>query len=78
VSLVSGEDKPLERDLCEGGKAEVLRDRARLEGGLTWNESEGSKPVPDGNMYLIELMTIGHPEAVSIPESVFNCARDER
>src|SRR5207244_10501879 len=43
-----------------------------------WNASEASKNVPEGNVYIIEVMTTGSPDAVPLPSNVFDCSRDER
>jgi hypothetical protein len=43
-----------------------------------WEASEASKKVADGHIYMIELMTTGSPEAVLVPEGVFNGPRDAR
>jgi hypothetical protein len=43
-----------------------------------WQASEASKHVPEGNAYLLELLTTGSPDAVPVPDNVFDGPRDER
>jgi hypothetical protein len=45
---------------------------------VAWNASEASKKVPEGHIYIIEVMTTGSPDAVPVPKNVFDCPRDER
>ncbi len=43
-----------------------------------WGASEASKNVPEGNVYVIETMTTGSPDAMPLPKNVFDCSRDHR
>jgi hypothetical protein len=43
-----------------------------------WDASEASQNVPEGNVYIIEMMTTGSPDAVPLPKNVFDCPRDQR
>lgn len=64
--------KPLDRPTTEEIIAEAEAEQA------AWNESDASKHVPVGHVYIIELMTTGSPDAVPVPQDVFNCPRDAR
>jgi hypothetical protein len=64
--------QPLHRPTTEEIIAEAQAEQA------AWNDSEASRHVPGGNAYIVELMTTGSPDAVPVPENVFNCARDKR
>jgi len=64
--------KPLDRPTTEEIIAEAEAEHA------AWNASEASKHVPEGHVYIIELMTTGSPDAVPVPEDVVNCPRDAR
>jgi hypothetical protein len=64
--------KPLDRPTTEEIIAEVEAEQA------AWNESDASKHVPEGHVYIIELMTTGSPDAVPMPQDLFNCSRDVR
>jgi hypothetical protein len=63
--------RPEKRSYDEIG-AEVLAAEA------AWQASEASKHVPDGNAYWVEVLTTGSPDAVPLPENVFECPRDSR
>jgi hypothetical protein len=63
---------PLQRPTTEEIIAEAEAEQA------AWNASEASRHVPEGQVYIVELMTTGSPDAVPVPEDVFNCPRDSR
>ena len=64
--------KPLERPTTEEIIAEAEAEQA------AWKASEASRNVPEGHVYVIELMTTGSPAAVPLREDVFDCLRDAR
>jgi hypothetical protein len=43
-----------------------------------WRASDASANVPEGNVYWVELLTTGSPDAVPVPENVFDGPRDRR
>jgi hypothetical protein len=43
-----------------------------------WEVSEEAANAPEGNVYWIDLMTTGSPEAVPVPDNVFDGPRDRR
>jgi hypothetical protein len=43
-----------------------------------WNASEASRSVPEGHIYVVEMMATGSPEAAPVPTNVFDCSRDKR
>jgi len=43
-----------------------------------WLESEARANAPEGDVYWIELLTTGYPDAVPVPEDLFNGPRDRR
>lgn len=52
--------------------AEFLAEQA------AWRASEEAKNVPEGNVYLVDLLTTGSPEAAPVPENTFDGPRDRR
>jgi hypothetical protein len=43
-----------------------------------WQGSDASRDVPEGNAYWVDVLTTGSPEAVPLPENVFDGPRDSR
>lgn len=43
-----------------------------------WQASDARENAPEGNAYWVEVLTTGSPEAVPLPEDVFNGPRDSR
>jgi hypothetical protein len=64
--------KPLEHPTTDEIIAEAMAEQA------AWKVSDESRHVPEGNFYVIEVMTTGSPDAVPLPENVFDCSADKR
>lgn len=69
-----------ERVAREAAKPATLADAAEAARTAVeeWQASEASQNVPEGNVYRLEVLTTGNPDAVPLPDSVFNGPRDER
>jgi hypothetical protein len=63
---------PLENPSTEEIIAEAVAEQE------AWQGSEEAAHVPEGNVYWIDLLTTGSPEAVPVPENVFDGPRDRR
>ena len=64
--------EPLENPSFDGIIAEA---EAAQE---AWHASEEAVNVPEGSVYLVEVLTTGSPEAVPVPSNVFDGPRDRR
>jgi hypothetical protein len=64
--------EPLDHRSYEEIIAEAVGERG------AWQASEASRNVPEGNVYWLELLTTGSPDAVSVPDTVFDGPRDRR
>jgi len=43
-----------------------------------WNASDEAANVPEGSLHLVEPLTTGSPDAVAVPENVFDGLCDRR
>jgi hypothetical protein len=65
-------EPPLENPEIEEIISEALAEQE------AWLASEEAAHVPDGNVYFVELLRTGSPEAVPVPDNVFDGPRDRR